>query len=136
MLTGNPLFSESEDCGGGGQPRRCIRLYDAPAAAGSGSFLDSDSYAELEADGTVPGDADFAVRVSGDSMEPRFVDGQVIFVKGQQTLEIGETGVFAVNGDSYVKKLGRGELVSLNPAYGPILIREFDLFHIFGKVVG
>ena len=38
--------------------------------------------------------------------------------------------------DSYVKKLGREQLISLNGQYVPIAIREWDTFHIFGKVVG
>jgi SOS-response transcriptional repressor LexA len=136
MLAGNPLFSESEEVGYEELPPRVIRLYDIPVAAGYGSFLDSEGYEDFETDETVPEDADFAVRVSGDSMTPRFVNGQIIFVKEQETLEIGEIGIFGHNGDAYVKKLGRGELVSLNPRYGPILIGEYDSFYIFGKVVG
>jgi SOS-response transcriptional repressor LexA len=135
MLSCNPLFSESES-DLNAQKRRAIRLYDIPAAAGSGAFLDSDSYEAFDADGTVPQDADFAVKVSGDSMTPRFVDGQIIFIKEVPTLEPGEIGVFALNGDSYVKKLGHGELLSTNPRYAPIRIHEYDAFHIFGKVIG
>jgi len=113
-----------------------IKLYDIPVAAGAGVFLDSEHFTELEIDETIPGDADFAVRVSGDSMEPRFVDCQVIFIKRQKTLEVGEIGIFALNGDSFVKKLGRGKLISLNPRYEPIAINEEDSLHVFGKVVG
>jgi SOS-response transcriptional repressor LexA len=135
MLSGNPLFSETESTVAE-LPRRYIRLYDAPVAAGAGAFLDSDAYDDFEVDMTVPEGADFAVKVSGDSMEPRFVDGQIIFIKKQQTLEVGEVGIFELNGDSYVKKLGHGEFISLNPLYKPIKIQEFDSVHIFGKVVG
>jgi phage repressor protein C with HTH and peptisase S24 domain len=117
-------------------PRRVIRLYDIPAAAGFGSWLDSDSYDEIETDSAVPKDADYAVKVSGDSMTPRIVDGQIIFVKDQDTLDIGEIGIFGLNGDAYIKKLGRGELLSLNPVYSPIELHEYDSFHVFGKVVG
>ena len=135
MLLANPPFSESEN-DRTAAARGMIRLFDTPVAAGSGMFLDGDSWTELEADETVPEDADFAVRVRGDSMEPRFVDGQVIFIKKRRSLEIGEIGIFELNGDSYVKKLGRGELLSLNPRYEPIKIREFDSFNVFGRVVG
>ena len=69
-------------------------------------------------------------------MTPRFVDRQIVFVRRQHRLEVGEIGIFGLNGDSYVKKLGRGVLLSLNSHYKPIRIREFDSFHIFGKVVG
>jgi SOS-response transcriptional repressor LexA len=136
MLSGNPMFSESGSGFVSELPRKYIRLYDVPVAAGAGTFLDSDAYEDFEIDETVPDDADFAVKVSGDSMEPRFIDGQIIFIKGQQTLEVGEIGIFELNGDSYVKKLGYGEFVSLNSRFEPIRIQEFDSIHIFGKVVG
>ncbi|MCL2227265.1 MAG: XRE family transcriptional regulator [Oscillospiraceae bacterium] len=139
MLSANPMFSESESSSHvepASKPRRLIKLYDIPAAAGTGVFLDSDCFSEIEADETVPGEADFAVRVSGDSMEPSFVDGQVVFIREQRTIEVGEIGIFALNGDSYVKKLGDGELISINPHYKPIMIHEYDSFYIFGKVLG
>jgi len=115
---------------------RKIRLYDQPAAAGTGEFLDNVSYEEIDVDDTVPSNADFAIRVSGNSMEPRFSDNQVVYIKKQATLEIGEYGIFVLNGDSFIKKYGKSELLSLNPKYTPIPINEFDSFYIFGKVVG
>ena len=136
FLSNNSLFSEADGDAGKFELSRLIRLYDVPVAAGTGSYLDSDSYENIEVDDTVPSEADFAVKVSGDSMTPRFVDGQIIFIKEQSTLEVGETGIFELNGDSYVKKLGKRELISLNPEYEPIRIHEYDSFHIFGKVVG
>ena len=135
MLLTNPLFSETDSVVSE-LPRKYIRLFDLPVAAGTGAFLDSDAYEDMEVDETVPEDADFAVKVSGDSMEPRFIDGQIIFVKEQQMLNVGEIGVFELNGDSYLKKLGHNEFVSLNPRYNPIKIREYDSVHVFGKVVG
>ena len=137
MLCGNSIFADTDS----GHDRlekvsRIIKLYDIPAAAGTGSFLDSYSYTELEVDETVPKETDFAIKISGDSMTPRFVDGQIVFIKEQQTLEIGEIGIFGLNGDSYIKKLGHGELISLNPKYDPIKIDEYSSFYTFGKVVG
>jgi len=136
ILSSNPLFSEPESISHTSLSHKVIKLYDTPVAAGAGTFLDNDSFSELDVDKTVPGDASFAVRVSGDSMEPRFVDNQVVFIKEQTTLEIGEVGIFALNGDSYIKKLGQGKLISLNPCYEPILVHEYDSLHVFGKVVG
>ena len=113
-----------------------MRLYDLPAAAGTGNYLDNDSFIEIYVDETVPKSADFAVKVSGDSMIPRFVDGQTVFIKKQETLEINEIGVFALNNDSFIKKLGERTLISLNPEYPPIPINENDSLYVFGKVVG
>lgn len=117
-------------------PKRRLRLYDMPASAGAGNYLEQSGFEVFEADGLVPADADFAIRVSGDSMTPRFVDKQVVFVKKQPDLSIGEIGVFYLGGEVFLKKLGDGCLVSLNPLYAPILIGEDDGFRVFGKVVG
>ena len=137
MLCGNPLFVEADsERHHPAKAGRVIRLYDTPAAAGTGSFLDGDSYEDFEVDETVPKEVEFAVKVSGDSMTPRFVDGQIVFIKEQQTLAVGEIGIFGLDGDSYIKKLGRGELVSLNPMYEPIKIHECSSFYTFGKVLG
>jgi len=136
MLLGNSLFTKVADEAHSNNVKRYIKLFDIPVAAGFGEHLDDSSYEDLEVDDTVPEEADFAVRVSGDSMAPRFVDGQVVFVKEQQTLEVGDIGIFSHNGDAYIKKLGRGELISLNESYLTIPINEFDSLHIFGKVVG
>ena len=117
---------------------RMIPLYDLPVSAGTGQFLDSSEYALIEVDETVPLSATFAVRISGDSMEPRFIDRQIVYVKPQQTLLRGEIGIFLVNGDAYCKQLDASgkQLHSLNPAYAPIPVDEFTNFRVLGKVVG
>lgn len=138
LLRGDAAFSENRE----EQPAhflRTIPLYDLPVSAGTGQFLDSSDYTLLEVDETVPLSATFAVRVRGDSMEPKYTDGQILYIKPQQTLERGEIGIFVVNGDAYCKQYGgteKPELCSVNPAYAPILIDEFTSFKILGKVVG
>ena len=121
-------------------PPRMLPLYSLAVSAGTGQFLDSSDYTLLEVDETVPLSATFAVRVSGDSMEPRFIDRQIIYVKPQQTLERGEIGVFLLSGDAYCKQLGgspeKPQLLSLNPAYAPIPVDPFAAFRVLGKVVG
>ena len=117
---------------------RTIPLYDLPVSAGTGQFLDSSDYTLLEVDETVPLSATFAVRIRGDSMLPRFMDRQIVYVKQQQTLEHGEIGIFLLDGDAYCKMLSRENgtfLVALNPAYRPIPIGEFSELRILGKVV-
>lgn len=120
-------------------PIRCIPLYDLPVSAGTGQFLDSDRYELIEVDETVPLNATYAVRVSGNSMEPRFSHGQVVYIKPQQTLEPGEIGIFLHNGEALCKELGRcGDrpaLISLNPEYAPRIIAEQDELRVMGKVV-
>ncbi len=118
---------------------RTIPLYDMPASAGTGQFLDSDGYELIDVDETVPLSATFAVRISGDSMSPRYVDRQIVYVKPQQTLDPGEIGIFLLNGSAYCKILGTGkntELISINRKYNPIAVYEYDELRVIGKVVG
>lgn len=118
--------------------RRTVPLYDLPVSAGTGLFLDSDNYESYDSS-SVPPDANFAVRISGDSMEPELHDGQVVFVKSVTEVKPSEIGIFVYNGDAYCKKLDLSNgicLVSLNPAYAPISIKYAYELRVVGKVVG
>ena len=118
---------------------RLLRLYDIPASAGIGNFLEESGYEIIEAPGYVPTAADFALRVSGDSMEPLFQDGQVIWVKEREVLNSGDIGVFIYFDEVYLKKLiiddGKAYLRSLNPDYDDIEIKDDFGFKTIGKVV-
>jgi len=116
--------------------KRLMCLYSIPVSAGLGNYLDNGEYEMIEVDSTVPSIADYAVRVSGDSMMPRFVDQQIIFVHEQPSLDVGEMGIFCLNNDAFLKKLGRGCLLSLNDKYEPIPIFDYDNLMDFGKIVG
>ena len=50
-------------------------------SAGTGKFLDNDSYEEVEVGPEVPETADFGVRISGDSMMPRYLDKQIVWIQ-------------------------------------------------------
>ena len=118
---------------------RTLPLYELPVSAGTGQFLDSDSYELIEVDESVPLSATFAVRISGDSMTPRYADKQIIYIKQQQTIENGECGIFSLNGNAYCKVLAGDtdvKLESLNSKYSPISVGEYDEFRVIGKVVG
>ena len=54
--------------------------------------------------------ANFAVRISGDSMEPELHDGEYALVRTQPKIEQGKIGIIPVNSNGYIKKLGAGEL--------------------------
>ncbi|MBQ3275518.1 MAG: LexA family transcriptional regulator [Oscillospiraceae bacterium] len=121
-------------------PARVLPLYHLAVSAGTGEFLDGADYDTVEAGEEISPEADFGVRIAGDSMEPRFVHGQIVWVKRQETLRSGEIGIFLLNGAGYCKRLeragGRVELRSLNPLYPPIRVGRGDELRIFGKVVG
>ena len=128
----SPLFTTIDP------PRRqssIIPFYDLPASAGSGVFLDSDGYEHMEVDDTVPKEATMAIRISGDSMTPRFADRQIVFVKEQPAIDIGQIGIFILNNEGYIKKLGGDSLISLNPKYKPIRLRDHDELRTVGRVL-
>ena len=103
-------------------------------------LVDSDRFSEIEVGDEVSSSADFGVRVCGDSMEPLYLDGQIIWIHKQETLEEGEIGVFFLDGDAYVKKYHQSDsgiqLISLNKKYAPIQVTSGSTLKTFGKVVG
>ena len=79
------------------------------------------------------------MRVSGDSMEPVYVNKQIVWVHQQDQLENGDIGIFYLNGDAYIKKYQKNkdnvQLISLNKKYAPIQIKPEMELRTFGKVV-
>ena len=118
---------------------RKLPLYDIAVSAGTGQFLDSDRYELIEVGEEVPITANFGVRISGDSMEPRFQDGQIVWVTQDRNLRTGDIGIFLYDGDVYCKKLEKTSsgvrLLSENPKYRPISVRPEREFRVFGRVV-
>lgn len=113
-------------------------LYLTPASAGTGSWLDDDTPAEWI---TVPKSektvlADFLIKVRGDSMQPKYYDGDIVLVKQSNSITEGEYGVFILNNEAFIKKMGKGELISLNPDYDNIAVSEYDTISCAGKVIG
>jgi len=119
--------------------QRSMPVYDLPASAGTGVFLDSSDYEMVQVGSEVPVNANFGVRVSGDSMEPFYHDQQIVWVQQQPTLNDSEIGIFLLNGQAYIKQWRASDkgarLVSLNRAYSPIAIQEEDELRTFGKVL-
>ena len=108
------------------------------AAAGSGNALDAADSGDRVFIRTneLSKRADEIVTVSGASMEPDFHDGQDVYVEHTQELDIGEIGLFVVNGDGFIKQYQGGYLRSLNPEYDNIRLGEFDDMRIVGRVLG
>ncbi len=78
--------------------------------------------------------ANYAVMVTGDSMEPLYNDKDIVVVEITQAINIGEIGIFSHNSDSYIKKYEKQQLISLNPKHKPIDIDETT--RCMGRVLG
>lgn len=118
---------------------RTLPLYSLAVSAGTGQFLDGENYEMVEVGAEVPDGSNFGVRVAGDSMEPRYHDGQIIWVRQQRSLMTGEIGIFLYDGCAYLKELVAGAetlaLHSLNPRYADIIISPELPLRVLGKVL-
>lgn len=118
-------------------PKREINFFTMTASAGPGDFLDNDPTATtLEVTNQ---ECTFAVKISGDSMEPDVHDGDIVLVKSCEEVPNAHKGVVWYKGVCYCKKLVRTDcgllLVSLNKGYDPIPVEAVDEYHLFGEVV-
>lgn len=117
--------------------KKTVLLYDLPVSAGPGVYLDDSTADEiLIPDNERTASTDFALRISGNSMEPKYRDGDVLLVEDTDTVEVGELGVFILDGNGYFKQYGGDRLISLNPEYGDILLRDYAEAVCCGRVVG
>ena len=128
-----------------------------PVSAGPGAFLDENNFElrRFPAD-EIPDGAEFAIRISGDSMEPVYSSGQIIWVQLCKQLRPGEVGIFEYDGNGYVKMydeqypeetfldeyttsdgqvLPQPVLVSYNEAYAPRPVNPNTSFCIIGRVL-
>ncbi len=118
---------------------KTIKLFDYAACAGDGFYLDEDSsYTLIE---TNILEAEYAVKISGQSMEPTIEDGAVIFVKPTEELENKSIGLFVVNGNVMCKRLikrGKGTFLvpdNTSGEYEEINLKKVDSYKLLGKVL-
>ncbi len=117
--------------------RKTVLLYDLPVSAGPGVYLDDSTAEEINIpDNEKTVYTDFALRISGNSMEPKYHDGDILLVENTDSVEIGELGIFILDGNGYFKKYGGDRLISINPEYGDILLRDYIETVCCGRVVG
>ena len=84
-----------------------MRYYDYSASAGTGLFLDEAVAEALTVQNTPEAQqADYAIPVSGDSMEDEYHDGDIVLVKSCPCVRKGEVGIFLLDGSVYIKEYG------------------------------
>lgn len=102
------------------------------AAAGNGFYFDDIPTETIEA--PYMEGADFIIGVSGDSMEPTYSDGDLVYVEKRQILNAGEIGIFMINNECFIKEVAEDGLKSHNPKYKTI--PGSDFIQCIGKVLG
>lgn len=86
--------------------------------------------------------ADFTLLCVGDSMAPKILDGDVVAIRCQPTVENGEVAAVRVENEATLKQVfHRGkylELRPINPNYESLMFfeEEMNQVHIEGKAVG
>lgn len=119
---------------------RIIPLFDIAACAGDGFHFDntvpSDDYP------TDNEDATFAVRISGESMEPTIPDKSIVLVKQVEELSDNDVGIFVVDGTVMCKRyrVFEGEVIlcpdNMSDEFQQFHITEDVACTILGKIVG
>ena len=86
----------------------------------------------------------FALKIRGESMEPRMLDGDIVIVRQQPDVDSGDIAVVLVDGENAtVKKIVKQKsgisLVAMNPAFEPIYYSNEEIEElpvvVLGKVV-
>lgn len=114
-----------------------IDLCSLPASAGSGVQLDEGFTEPLRIKRTsIAERANYAVRVFGNSMEPKYFDGDIVLIETCPIVEIGEIGIFIVDDQGYIKKRGEDRLISLNPEYDDVFVQNWNTTYCRGRVLG
>ena len=119
--------------------KKKIPLFDWPACVGDGFYFDQNNVPSemIEVDKQ---DADYAVKISGKSMEPTIKDGSVVMVKQVDVLSNGDIGIFIINGEVMCKRYFIDESdIILKPDnqscnYSNIAVSETDWL-VQGKVI-
>ena len=84
----------------------------------------------------------FGLQIKGESMEPKFSEGDVVIVKKQPDIESGQVGIIIVNGtDATIKRVvkhGEGgiSLIALNPAYSPKFYTNHEIANMPVNIIG
>ncbi|HEM3529058.1 TPA: helix-turn-helix transcriptional regulator [Streptococcus suis] len=96
-------------------------------SAGTGYWQedDYDTMVDFYAD-EIPDEKDYdtVAVVVGHSMEPKIKNGDFLFIKLKDQVDLNKIGIFQIDGENYVKKLKSDHLESLNKDYGNIQITE------------
>ncbi len=87
--------------------------------------------------------ADFCLTARGDSMiNARIADGDIVFIKQQNTVENGEIAAVVIGDEATLKRVYRTAdglmLVAENPAYQPMYFsgEELTQTYVLGKAIG
>lgn len=134
------LENEYERCAAVDDKPKVITLpmAELKASAGTGQWLGDEEYTTWVDVLDTPESrrANVVIEVSGDSMMPDYNDGDKVLVKLNAEPNKNEIGIFIIENNGYIKKLGKDKLISLNKDYPDIPFTENAEVIFVGKVIG
>ncbi len=83
--------------------KKYVPLFELSACAGDGFYSEGPSKADGEVESSFA-DADYAVKISGKSMQPTIMDKSTVFVEATKVLSDGDIGIFVVDGEVMCKR--------------------------------
>ncbi len=102
-------------------PRRIFSYHGKIASAGTSYGFDDITSGTIEVPLEIADEnADYTIGVSGDSMEPTYYDGDIVYVQKTTHLNIGDVGIFQKDNCIYIKEVGENGLISHNSKYKPM----------------
>lgn len=119
------------------------RVYFQEASAGLGRYSPEDANDKFEEisfnANEVPHNAEFGIRISGDSMEPLIHDKQIVFVIPKTKIKYNDIGIFVIDGEVFCKKIvfENEQIIfrSINSKYSDIVMTKTNRVNTIGKVL-
>lgn len=122
-------------------PARIPVLGKIPAGIPIEMIEDVLDYEDISPDMLRGGKEYFALKVKGDSMSPKFLEGDILIVRKQDDCENGDFAIVAVNGyDATFKKVIKKEnciiLQPLNPNFEPVIYDNDQIATLPVRILG
>lgn len=110
-------------------------------ACGEPTFADEQYETFIETDGHIQ--ADFCLTCDGDSMEPKLMNGDIVFIRKQPEVNDGQIAAVLIEDEATLKRVYYDKpnnvltLVAENPKYRPFIYsgEQLDRIRILGKAV-
>ena len=109
-------------------------------AAGEPIFAGEEHETYVDVGGSVQ--ADFALEVQGESMEPVYKDGDVVYIRSQSDVSDGQVAAVVIDDSATLKRVYHlpigVQLMPINPAFAPMLFtaQNSNSVRILGLAVG
>ena len=110
-------------------------------ACGEPTFADEGHETYIETDGHI--NADFCLICDGDSMEPKLMNGDIVFIRKQPEVNDGQIAAVLIEDEATLKRVYYDKpnnvltLVAENPKYRPFIYsgEQLDHIRILGRAV-